>query len=90
MSGGLMFDNIIINLLSDTTEQTIDSAQKNLFSKIKDDTIYLYQVSLQDYSWKKIISDTKKTLRTHHFILKGKLRKYISGLLSIIIDEIDL
>ena len=67
-----MLDIIIMNLISDITEK-IDSSQKNLFSKIKDDKIYLYQGSLQDYSWKKIISDAKKTLRTHNFIEKGKL-----------------
>ena len=30
-----------------------DSAKQYLFSKIKDDEIYLYQGYLQDYSWKK-------------------------------------
>ena len=39
---------------------------------------------------KNIIYDTKNTLRSHHFIEKEKLRKYISGLLSIVIDESDL
>ena len=32
----------------------------------------------------------KKSLRTNHFIEKRKLRKYIGGLLSIIIDESDI
>ena len=35
-------------------------------------------------------SDTKKTLRTHHFIEKEKLRKYLSGILSIDNDDSDL
>ena len=64
--------------------------KKYLFSKIQDDTIYLYKGSLQDYSWKTLIADTKKTLRSHHFIEKEKLRKYLSGILSIDIDEADL
>ena len=85
-----MLDNIIMNLFSDTTEQKIDSAQKHLFSKIKYDKTYLYQGYLQYYQSKKIITDTKKTLHTYHLILKGKLRKYFGGLLSIIIDETDL
>ena len=38
----------------------------------------------------KRISDTKKTLRSHHFSEKEKLRKYLYGLLSIDIDEADL
>ena len=60
-----------MNLFSDTTKQKIDSGQNNLFSKIKDDAIYLYQGSLQDYSRKKRIPDTKNKLRTHHFIEIG-------------------
>ena len=39
---------------------------------------------------KKIFADTKKTLRSHHFIEKYRLVKYLSGILSIFIDEADL
>ena len=39
---------------------------------------------------KKRTSDTKKTLRSHHFIEKEKSRKYLSVILSIDIDEVDL
>ena len=38
---------------------------KYVFSKIKDDKIYLYQGYLQDYIWNKTITDTKKTLLSH-------------------------
>ena len=38
----------------------------------------------------KIISDTKKTLRTHHFIEREKIQKYRCCLLSMVIDEADL
>ena len=68
MSSGLMLDDIIMNLLSYITEQTTDSTKKDLFSKIQDDRIYLCKGYLQDYSRKKIIADTKKKLRSHHFI----------------------
>ena len=34
--------------------------------------------------------NTKKKLRTHHFIETKKLQKYLCGLLSIVIDEADL
>ena len=61
MSSGLMLDDIIMNLFSDITKQTTDSAKKDLFSKIQDYRIYLYKGSLQDYSRKKRIADTKKT-----------------------------
>ena len=61
----------------------MNSVKKDLFSKIQDDRIYLYKVSLQDYSLKKRISDTKKTLRSHHLIEKEKLREFLSATLSI-------
>ena len=35
-------------------------------------------------------SDTKNTLHSHNFIEKEKLGKYLSGILSIYIDEADL
>ena len=35
-------------------------------------------------------SDTKKKLRSHHFIGEEKLGKYLSRMLSIDIDEADL
>ena len=38
----------------------------------------------------KKIADTKKTLHTHNLIEKQKLRKYLCGLLSIVIDQADL
>ena len=49
MSSGLILDYIIMNLLSDITKQKKDPVEKDLFSKINDDKIYLYQGSLQDY-----------------------------------------
>ena len=50
MSSVLMLEDIIMNLFSDIIEQKKDSAKNDLFSKIKDDKIYLYQGPLQDYS----------------------------------------
>ena len=38
----------------------------------------------------KWISDTKKTLHSHHFIEKEKFRKCLSGILSIDNDDADL
>ena len=40
--------------------------------------------------YKKKISDTKNTLRTHDFIQEEKLGIIISGLLYIVIDETDM
>ena len=49
VSSGFFLDNIIMNLLSDITEQTKDSRKNDLFSKIQYDKIYFYKGSLQDY-----------------------------------------
>ena len=49
MSSGLMLDDIIMDLFTDITKQKMDSVKKDLFSKIQDDTIYLYKGSLKDY-----------------------------------------
>ena len=38
----------------------------------------------------KQISDTKKTLRSHQFLQKYKLRKYLYGVLYIDIYEADI
>ena len=89
MSSGLMIDDIIMNLFTDGTEKTMDSVQKHLFSQIQDETIHLYKVSLQDFTWgKKLI---QKRYYVHIISLKKKrLRKYLFGILSIDTDEVDL
>ena len=89
MSSGLIFGDIIMNLFSDITKQTTDSVKNDLFSKLQDDIIYLYKGYLQYYLWKQI-ADTKTTLLSHHIIEKYTLRKYLSNMLSIDIDEADL
>ena len=61
MSGGLILDNTIVNILFETVEQINNSVINNLFDKIKDDEICLYQGYLQDYTRKKTITDTNKT-----------------------------
>ena len=49
MSNQLIIYNIIMDLFTDITKQKMDSVKKDLFSKIQDDTIYLYKGYLQDY-----------------------------------------
>ena len=63
-----MLDNIIMNLFTDSTEQTTESYKKHLFSKIQVDTIHLYKVSLHDFTRKRKNDYTKKTLRSHPLI----------------------
>ena len=41
-----------------------------IFSEIYDDEIYLYQGYLRDYTWKKKITDTNKTLSSNNFMKK--------------------
>ena len=88
MFSGLMLDDIIMNLFTDSIEQTTYSVHKHLFYKLQDDKIHLYKRSLQDFTWKKN-ADTKNTLRSHHLI-EFFLRKHLSGILSIDNDDSDL
>ena len=43
MSGGLILDNIIMNLFSDITEQTKNLEKNNSFFRLQDDKILLIQ-----------------------------------------------
>ena len=45
---------------------------------------------MQDFTWNRKNDDTKRTLRSHHFIEIEKLRKYISRILYIYNDKADL
>ena len=40
----------------------------------------LYKGSMQDFTWKTTIANTKRTLRSHHCIGIEKLRKYLYGI----------
>ena len=59
-----------MNILSETVEQKMNSVINKYFAKIKDDVIYLYQGSIQDYTWKRTVIDKNKTLRSHYFMGK--------------------
>ena len=45
---------------------------------------------MQYFIWKGKHADTKRTLRSHRFIKIEKLRKYLSGILSIKNDKADI
>ena len=45
---------------------------------------------MQDFTRKRKNADTKRTLRSHHYIEIEKLRKYLSGILYIYNDKADL
>ena len=45
---------------------------------------------MQDFTQKRKNADTKRTICLHHYIEREKLRKYLSGILSIENDEADL
>ena len=71
MSSELMLDNIIMNLFTDITKQTTDLVKKDVFSKIQDDTIYLYKLYMQDYLWKNELLIQKRHY-THIISLKNR------------------
>ena len=45
---------------------------------------------MQDFTWKTTISDTKRTLRSNHYIGIEKLRKYLYGITLIENTKADL
>ena len=71
MSGGFILDDIITGIFSETVDQEMNSVIDKYFSKRKDDGIYLYQGYLQYYTRKKTVTDTNKTLLSHHFLKKN-------------------
>ena len=75
-TGGLMLYDIIMEMFLKKVEQKINHVINIFVAKIKDDEIYLYQGSLQEYKFKKTITDINKTLRSHHFM---KTNMQISG-----------
>ena len=90
MSSGLMLDDTMMNIFTETTKKSTKPYQKLFFSRIQDVTIHLCKGSMQDFTWKRINTNTKRTLHSHHFIEIEKLRKYLSGILSIENDKADL
>ena len=61
MSSGFMLDRIIMDIFSETSKHEMNSVVI-FFSKIEDDDIYLYQVSLRNYTQK------KKLLIKKHYV----------------------
>ena len=90
MSSGLMLDDIIMNLFTNFTKQTKDSVKKDFILQNPGWYNLFVQRIYAGLLTEKRISVTKKTLRSHHFIEKEKSRKYLSGIISIDIDETDL
>ena len=89
MSSGLMLDDIIMNLFTDSTKQTTESYQ-NIFTQYPGWYNSLVQsISVVVYTENKN-ADTKKKLWSHHYIEGKKWRKYMSVILSIDNYETDL
>ena len=89
MSSGLMLDDIIMNIFIDSTKESTKPLQKHFF-RFQDDTIHSYKVLIEGFTWNRKNADTKRTLCSHHFIVIKKLRRYISGILYIENDKVDL
>ena len=87
MSSGLMLDDIIMNLFTDITKQTTKSHQKLFFPESRMIPFTCAKGSMQDFIWRRKNTDTKSTICSHHYIEREKLRKYLSGNLSIENDE---
>ena len=90
MSSGLMLDDIIMNIFTQSTKNTTKANREPFFSRSKDDTIQLYNGSIRDFTWKTTITDTKRTLRYHHYIHIEIWRKYLNHITLIESTQADL
>ena len=90
MSSGLMLEDIIKNAFAYISQNKQRVQWKRIFFQNPGLYNFLVQRIYARCYWKKIIADTKKTLRSHHFIEIEKFGEYLSGILSINIDEVDL
>ena len=90
MSSGMILDNIVMNIFTQSTKNTTEADQENLFSISKDYAIQFYKGSMQDFTWKTKIDDTKRTLRSHHYIGIEIWRKYLNGITLIESTQADL
>ena len=70
MSSGLMRDDIIMILFTDSTGKTTDLAQNHLFSKIQDDIIHFYKGSMKNLTRKR-----KMLIQKSHYIRIISLKK---------------
>ena len=90
MSSGMMLDDIIMNIFTQSTIFTTKTNQEHFFSISKDDAIQLYKGSMQEFTWKITIADTKRKLRSHHYIGIEIWRKYMNGITLIESIQADL
>ena len=67
MSSGMMLDDTIMNIFTQSTKKSTTAHQKHLFSRFKDDVIQLYKGYMLDFTWGGN-ANTKRTLRSHHYI----------------------
>ena len=51
MSSGIMLDDIIMNIFTQSTKNSTEADQEHLFSRSKDDAIQLYKGSMQDFTY---------------------------------------
>ena len=83
MYSGIIIDDIIMNIFTQSTKNTTEAHQEQLFYISKDDEIQFYKGYIQDFTRKTTIDDTKTTLRYHHYIGIEIWRKYLNGITHI-------
>ena len=91
MSSGLMLDDIIINIYTENTKNQRHHIRSIFFSP---DSRMIQFTCTKDICrilhGKGENTNTRRTLRLHHYIEIEKLRKYLSGILYIENDKADL
>ena len=53
VSSGMMLDDIIVNIFTESTKKSTTSHQKHFFFRFQDDEIQLYKGYMQEFTWKR-------------------------------------
>ena len=76
MSGGLMFDSIIMNIISNKALEYHKEGVDRFFTKIYNNTIYMYRGSLREFYWKKGTHKSLDVVCIHFNVEIIKMRQY--------------
>ena len=74
MSSGLMFDNIIMNIINNKKLARHNEENDFLFTNIENNIIYMYMGSLQDFYWGKGTHESLDVLCPHFNVEIIKMR----------------
>ena len=82
MSSGLMFDDIIINMISNKALKCHSEGVDSYFTNIENNIIYMYRGSLQNFYWNKVPRESLDVPCPHFNVEIIKMRAYLTNILK--------